>query len=62
MGSAIAHRIFGAKPTVVVQQAPPAPAPAPTVTGPVVASVSAEYTQCMKESNDDKEACKQFLA
>ncbi len=54
MGSAIAHRIFGAKPTVVVQQ-PPAPSTEGAPTFP------AEYVQCMKESNDDKEACKQFL-
>jgi hypothetical protein len=47
---------------VVVQQAP-AP-PASTVPAPVAPTVAApaEYVQCMKESNDDKEACKQFLA
>lgn len=53
MGSAIAHRIFGPKPTVVVQQAP-----APAVSASVL---PAEYVQCMKESQNNAEACKQYL-
>ena len=57
MGSAIAHRIFGASPTIVVQ-----PTPAPTQAPTVEPKYPREFEQCMRESNNDREVCKQFLA
>lgn len=49
MGSAIAHRIFGATPVV-------------NHTTTMVVSSNPEYEKCMKESFNDKEACKQYLS
>jgi len=58
VGNSIAHRIFG--PTVSTVPTPiatPIATPTPTPT-PITVSNNLEYVQCMKESQNNVEACK----
>lgn len=48
-GQAIAHNVFRKEPEVKVVQVAPS------------AVVSKDYTQCLKDNNNDKDLCKQFL-
>ena len=56
LGSAIAHRIIGPAPVVVQHQHAPTPAAIPQTSG------QPEYDRCMKESFNNTELCKEFLA
>lgn len=56
LGSAIAHRIIGPAPVVVQHQPAPAATPLPQTSGPP------EYERCMKESFNNAELCKEYLA
>ena len=56
-GQAIAHNVFRSDPQVKVVQV----APAGSMDATFVASVPKDYTQCLKDNNNDKDLCKQFL-
>ncbi len=58
-GQSFAFNLFRSNPTPAPATAPSAPSA--STNSSIESSLPKEFVQCMKESNNDKEACKHYL-